>query len=245
MIRFIIIVIFLGFYFILGLPLLFIEWVVRKCNKERADLHSLRIVQWAFGCMLFICGTDITYIGEENIPDAPVLYVANHRSMTDILVTYRRCKRLTGFVAKKSLLKAPILRVWMKRLYCLFLDRENPREGAKTIFTAIDQVKEGISIFIFPEGTRNKGEEGSLLPFHAGSFKIAERGHCAVIPVAISGTQAIWEAQFPKVRKVKVVVEYGKPIYMDEMDRTEKKKVNELCQQIIAEMLDKNKSLIS
>mgnify|MGYP002233635792 CR=1 FL=1 len=83
--------------------------------------------------------------------------------------------RLTGYIAKKEMLKYPLLRDWMKRLYCLFLDRDNPKEGLKTILTAIDYVKKGISICIFPEGTRNDGEELSILPFHNGSFKIARR----------------------------------------------------------------------
>ena len=60
----------------------------------------------------------------------------------------------------------------MKRLDCLFLDRSTPKEGQKTILTAIDYIKQGISICILPEGTRNPGEELSMLPFHSGSFKI-------------------------------------------------------------------------
>ena len=56
----------------------------------------------------------------------------------------------------------------MKRLHCLFLDRKNPKEGLKTILQAIEDIKEGISICVFPEGTRNRGEELSMLPFRDG-----------------------------------------------------------------------------
>lgn len=66
----------------------------------------------------------------------------------------------------------PLLSTWMRFVYCLFLDRENPKEGLKTILTAIDYIKKGISICIFPEGTRNKGEELSMLPFKDGCLKI-------------------------------------------------------------------------
>ena len=93
-------------------------------------------------------------IGEENVPDEPVLFIGNHRSYFDILLTYSRCRRLTGYVAKKEMEKIPLLSTWMKNLYCLFLDRDNMREGLKTILQAIDYVKNGISICIFPEGTR-------------------------------------------------------------------------------------------
>ena len=225
MIRFIIIVIILFLYLILGIPVLGIEWLIGKFNKQAEDYQCLRMVQKAFRLMLKIAGTKITVIGEENIPDEAVLFIGNHRSYFDILLTYSRCKRLTGYIAKKEMLSYPLLRTWMKRLYCLFLDRENPKEGLKTILQAIDYVKRGISICIFPEGTRNTGEELSLLPFHAGSFKIAEK-------------------QFPRIRKTHVIIEYGKPIYPNELDKETKKRLSAHCQQIIQDTINRNQALV-
>ena len=158
MIRFLLVVLFLFLYLLLGIPVLGIEWIIGKFNKNLSDYQSLRLVQWAFNVILKISGVEVTVIGEENVPDEPVLFIGNHRSYFDILLTYSRCKRLTGYVAKKEMLRYPLLRDWMKRLYCLFLDRENPKEGLKTILQAIDYEKNGISICIFPEGTRNDGE---------------------------------------------------------------------------------------
>ena len=239
MIRFIGCCIFLGAYLILGIPVLGVEWIISKFNKKASDYQCLRMVQWAFNCML-----KVTVIGEENVPDEPVLYIGNHRSFFDILLTYTRCKGLTGYVSKKEMYKFPLLRDWMKRLYCLFLDRENPREGLKTILQAIDYVKNGISICIFPEGTRNKGEELSMLPFHAGSFKIAEKSGCAIIPMSMNNTSEIFENHFPKIKKTHVILEYGKPIYMKDMDREEKKHIAEYCQNIIQETINKNQALV-
>ena len=108
-------------------------------------------MQWAFKVMLKVSGVEVTVIGEENIPDEPVLFIGNHRSYFDILLTYSRCARLTGYIAKKEMLKYPLLRDWMKRLYCLFLDRDNIKEGLKTILAGVDEVKKGISVCIFPE----------------------------------------------------------------------------------------------
>ena len=165
MIRFICIVIYLVVYLILSIPVFFVEWLIGKKNRQMRDLSSLRIVQWGFKCILKIAGVDATVIGLENIPDEPVLFVGNHRSYFDILLTYSRCPGLTGYIAKKEMEKIPLLSTWMKYLYCLFLDRHDPKQGMKTILTAIDYIKRGISICIFPEGTRNTGEELSLLPF--------------------------------------------------------------------------------
>ena len=245
MLRFIISALFLGLYLILGIPVLGYEWILGKINKEKADLEQLRMVQWGFRTMLKMAGVEITVIGEENVPkDTAVLYIGNHRSFFDILLTYSRTPGLTGFVAKKEMLKAPLLRTWMKRVYCLFLDRENPKEGLKTILTAIDYVKSGISIFIFPEGTRNKGEELSMLPFHAGSFKIADRAGCSIIPVSMNNTSEIFENHLPRIKKTHVVIEYGKPIHMKDMDKETKRHIAEYCQNIIQETINKNQALV-
>lgn len=243
MIRFIIIVIILFLYLILGIPVLGIEWLIGKFNKQAEDYQCLRMVQKAFRLMLKIAGTKITVIGEENIPDEAVLFIGNHRSYFDILLTYSRCKRLTGYIAKKEMLSYPLLRTWMKRLYCLFLDRENPKEGLKTILQAIDYVKRGISICIFPEGTRSKNEdELDMLPFHEGSFKIATKTNCPIIPMAISGSADIWESHFPRIKKTHVILEYGKPIYVDQLEKEDKKHMGAYTQNIIHEMLVKNRA---
>ena len=229
MIRLICIAVFLILYLILSIPVFLVEWLIGKFNPQARDISSLRIVQWGF---------------KENIPDEPVLYVGNHRSFFDILLTYSRCKRLTGYVAKKEMEKVPLLSIWMRFLYCLFLDRENPKEGLKTILKAIEYIKKGISICIFPEGTRNSGEELSLLPFKDGAFKVATKTGCAIVPISMNNTCEIFEAHFPKIRKTHVVLEYGKPIYPDELDKDTKKHISEYVRNIIDETIHKNAELI-
>lgn len=244
MIRFIFVALFLFLFLLLGMPVLGIEWIIGRFNKERQDYQSLRIVQWAFRVILRISGVEITVIGEENVPDEPVLFIGNHRSYFDILLTYSRCKRLTGYVAKKEMERYPLLRDWMKRLYCLFLDRSSPREGLKTILQAIEYVKNGISICIFPEGTRNDGEELTMLPFKDGALKIAEKTGCAIIPISMNNTHSIFEAQVPRIKKTHVIIEYGKPIYPGELDKETKKHLGTYCKNIILETIKKNQALV-
>ena len=244
MIRLIFVALFVVLFLIIGIPVLGIEWLIGKVSKKTMDYSSLRLVQWAFNMIIKLAGIELTVIGEENISEGPVLYIGNHRSFFDIVITYARCKNLTGYIAKKEMLSIPLLRTWMKRLYCLFLDRENPKEGLKTILQAIDYVKHGISICIFPEGTRNRNkDELDMLPFHEGSFKIATKANCPIIPIAISNSANIFEAHFPKISPAKVVVEYGKPIYPDELSKEDKRHVGEYTQNVIREMLIKNKPL--
>mgnify|MGYP004449511577 CR=1 FL=1 len=244
MIRLIIGVIFIALFLILGLPVMLVIKIIGSFKPETADYAALRTVQWALRVLTFISGAQVTVIGEERIPDGPVLYVGNHRSYFDVFLTYPRCKGLTGFVAKKETLNYPILRQWMKMVKCVFLDRENPREGLKAILQAIAQVKGGISMVIFPEGTRNTGEELTLLPFKAGSLKIAEKSGCPIVPVSMNNTRAVFEAQAPIVKKAQVVIEYGEPIYPNGMDRAQKRQLEKNVQTIIQDTIVKNAALI-
>ena len=236
MIRFICVVVFLILFLILTIPVFFNEWLIGKFNRNARDYSCLRILK--------VTGVHTTVIGFENIPDEPVLFIGNHRSFFDILLTYSRCPRLTGYVAKKEMEKIPLLSTWMRFVYCLFLDRENPKEGLKTILQAIDYVKQGISICIFPEGTRNKGEELSMLPFKEGAFKIAAKTGCAIVPISMNNTAAIFENQFPRIKKVNVVVEYGTPIYPKDLAPEDKKHIGAYVQNIIQETINKNAELI-
>lgn len=247
MIRIILIAVFVVSFLILSIPLFFIEWIIGKFNPSLRDISSLRIVQWAFKVVIWLSGVKLTVIGEENIPkDTAVLFIGNHRSYFDIVLTYARCRGLTGYVAKKEMLKIPLLSRWMKFLHCLFLDRSDVREGLKTILTAIDKVKSGISIMIFPEGTRNKNEsELDLLPFHEGSFKIATKSGCPIIPVSINNSSALFEDHLPYVKKAPVIIEYGEPIYVKELPKEQQKFVGRYVQDIIVETLKKNKSALT
>lgn len=244
MIRFICIAVFLILYLILSIPVFLVEWIIGKFNRRAKDISSLRIVQWGFKVILKMTGVTTTVIGEENVPDEPVLFIGNHRSYFDILLTYSRCRRLTGYVAKKEMEKIPLLSTWMKNLYCLFLDRDNMKEGLKTILQAIDYVKNGISICIFPEGTRNR-TDAPLLEFHAGSLKIAEKAQCPIIPMTIANAEQIFEAHSPCIRKTKVIIEYGEPIETKNLDRTQQKALTSQVVARISETYEKNMKLLS
>lgn len=246
MIRFICICIVVGGFLILAIPLLGIEWLIGKFNPRAKDISSLRIVQAVFRLCIKIAGVELTLIGEENIPqDQPVLYIGNHRSQFDILLTYTHCKGLTGFVAKSELEKIPLLRNWMRYLHCLFLDRTDIKKGLKTILTGIEKIKSGISICIFPEGTRSRAESDlEMLEFHEGSFKLATRTNCPIIPIAFNNTSAIFEKQFPRVKKTHVVMEFCKPIIPSELTGDDKKFIGKYTRNIILETIKKNEELL-
>ena len=243
MIRTILALLFAAAYLILGIPVLFVEWLIGKKNRRLRDISSLRMVQWAFRVIYKICGVKLQVIGHENIPkDEAVLYVANHSSYFDIIISYSLCPGLTGYVAKDSIEKVPLLNCWMRRLYCLFMNRDDMKQSLKTILQGIEYIKQGISICIFPEGTRGNGRD--LLPFKEGSLKMAEKTGCAIIPIAITNTSGIIKDHMPFVKPTKVILEYGKPIYPKELPKEERRALGAHAQKIIQDMLDKNAASI-
>lgn len=240
MIRLIFVLLFVFLFLILSMPLMLAEWIIGKYKPSLRDRSSLAIVNWAFRCVIFLSGTRVIVKGEENVPkDTAVLYVGNHRSYYDIILTYVRVPRPTGYVAKLEMLRYPLLNVWMHFLHCLFLDRNDLKKGLKTILKGVEKVKSGISICIFPEGTRN-GTDQDFLPFHEGSFKIAEKAGAPIVPITMSGTNGIFEDHLPRIKKQTVIIEYGKPIHIQELDRETRKNLSGYVQKIMAEAYHRN-----
>lgn len=242
MIRLIFVVLFLVIFLILSIPVFLIEWLIGKVNPHARDISSLRIVQGAFYVIAFLSGCHVTVKGRENVPkDEAVLYIGNHRSYFDVVLTYARCPGLTSYMAKKEVARVPLLSTWMRFLHCLFLDRGDIKQGLKTILSAIDLIKKGISVCIFPEGTRSTGpDQTKLLPFHEGSFKVATKTDCLIVPMAITNTSRIFEDHIPFIRSTDVVIEYGKPFRPSELTKEQKKGIGGYTRGIIQEMVQRN-----
>lgn len=241
MIRLILVFVFLVLFLVFSTPVMFVEWIIGKFNPNVKNTSSLAIVKWAFRVCLFFAGTNLIVIGKDRVPtDTPVLYVGNHRSYFDTLITYVNVLRPTGYIAKAEMEKVPLLNIWMRYLHCLFLDRKDIKQGMKTILTAIEKVKNGISICIFPEGTRNRVND-TFLPFHEGSFKIAVKGNVPIVPMSIVNCAAIMEDHMPRIKKATVILEYCEPVYVDQLDKETKKSLSTYVSGIIAETYFKNK----
>lgn len=217
-------------------------WILEKFNKPAADIASLRTIQGLFKVILFLSGTKCTVIGKENIPtDTPVVFTPNHQGIFDIVIAYSLCPSLTGFIAKDKVEKIPFLSHWMKRLYCLFLNRDDAREGLKVILKGIEYLKSGISITVFPEGTRNKEPQKGLLPFKEGTFKLASKSKCPVIPMTINYSNPVIEKKpILRIKKAHVVVCYGEPIYLHNLSAEDQKHPGAYVQAIVQKMFEEN-----
>ena len=223
----------------LGLGSLRLLFIRKKERTRERDLECLSIVKGKLKAILRICKVDVHAEGLENIPkDEAVLFVGNHRSDFDIVVAYSLMENVTGFISKDNLAKIPTLKLWMEELHCLFLDRDNLKQNLKVIIEAIQEIKRGISFWIYPEGTRAKGKsEEELLPFKEGSFKLAEKTGCKIIPVAMINTRKIFEEQFPFIKSTKVYVRFGEPILLSALSEEDRKHIGKYTEDSVLSMI--------
>ena len=237
--RTILVVFFLLIYFLIGIPVFLLIWIIGKFDMDKRSRFAQWCVRWGFRSILFLSGTKLEVKGLEKIEkDKTYLFVGDHRSYFDIVIAYSLLPCKTGFIAKKEMQKIPFLSWWMYFVNCLFLDRDNIKEGLKTILAAISKVKEGISIFIFPEGTRSL--TGEMLPFHDGSFKIAQKSGCPIVPVAFVNTASIYEHHRPWIKAAKAVIEFGDPIVLTSLPTEDQKRPGVYFSGLIGEMCRKN-----
>lgn len=238
MIRFILVAAAVILFLILSIPVLIFEWLLGKWKPEAKDRQCQALIRGMFRIILFLSGTELIVEGAEHIPDRSALFVGNHRSYFDIVTSYTAMRRKTGYIAKQEMEQIPLLKQWMENIGCLFLNRHDVKEGLKTILKAIADIKAGTSLVIYPEGTRNRNENGfELLEFKEGSLKIAEKARCPVVPMAELGSANIFEKQFPKVRRTRVVLRFGEPIDLKTLPEDYKKKPGLYLSHTIGQML--------
>lgn len=218
---FIFIVLMIALFF--SLPYHLYLRILWKKNPEKSWKKARKYVSGFFKTELKIAGCKIEVRGFENIPaDKPVLFVGNHRSYFDILVSHETVNRPVGFIAKKEIKKVPLLHYYMDDIGCLMLDRDDIRQGLKVINEGAEYMKLGHSMILFPEGTRNQTDE--LLPFKEGGYKMAEKSDSAIVPMALSGTDLMLEsAPNKKIRKGKVIIEFGEAFYPKSLSGKERK----------------------
>lgn len=239
MIRFIICLIMVIFDFIIMIPIEIIGYVIGLFSKHARYVYMKTMMMVIFSTINFLSGAKVKCIGFEKIPkDVPVLYVANHESFFDVLLTLVRLPGNLCFVAKKGFMKIPIFAQALMLYNTLFIDRDDVKQGLQTILKAIENVKAGMSVFIFPEGTRSR--DGKMNEFKEGSMKIALKSGCPIVPVAITNSANVFENHFPKVEGVPVIIEFLDPVIPQDYDNKEQKHLGKLCKERIEEARDRN-----
>ena len=221
----------LGIMVIIFLPILLVCCIVRIFNSYAAGRIAQFLLRILFKVIIFISGARIDVNGLENIPDCPVLYTANHRGVFDIVTAYSIIKKPLSFVAKIQLQKVPVLHGWMKLMHGLFIDRDDVRQGLKTILAAALNITKGISVWIFPEGKRKMNcPETEMYPFKQGSFKIAAKSECPIIPVAMYGIRNVFDEGEFILRPGHIVVSFLPAVHLDELEEEKRRHIADYVQ---------------
>ncbi|SES84931.1 lysophospholipid acyltransferase family protein [Anaerobranca gottschalkii] len=184
----------------------------------------------------WLAGVKVEVEGLENLLDRNMIFVGNHQSMVDIPVMLGYIPGIKGFIAKKETKKLPIINWWMEEINCVFLDRHNIRQGMKDMAKAKGLLEEGKSLVIYPEGTRSKSDQ--MGEFKKGSLKIGVQAGVPIVPVAISGSYKIFEEE-RKIKKGKVKVKIGEPIFIERLSEEEKKDISQLAYERVKGLLEK------
>jgi len=167
-------------------------------------------VQWA-RTLCRRCGVTLQCFGLEDVDfSQPVVVVANHQSYFDIPVLVLATGHMFSFLGKRELFHIPLFGAAIRRAGCVPIDRGDRAQARTSVAEAAAQVQSGLSVAVFPEGTRSHTDE--LLPFKKGAFYLAQRAGAPVLPIGIKGTRQILSKTGLLIRPGKVEVHVGKPL---------------------------------
>ena len=194
----------------------FLRWIVFRANKGgnvTIDVH-----------------------GQENIPKQDgFMFFPNHQGLYDVLAIVEACTHPFSVVAKKEVENVPFLKQVFKIMKAFMIDREDVRQSMKVIQSVSEDVKNGKSFLIFPEGTRSRnGNE--IGEFKGGSFKSATKAKCPIVPVAIIDSYKAFDTK--SIEKVTVQVHYLEPLYYDDYKMLKTHEIAEIVSEKIKKTID-------
>ena len=158
------------FSFLIFIPVYFFIFLLSNKDKAPHVAHQNSRVWAIFVYGLGFIGLNIKNKDKIN-PEKTYVFISNHRSQLDIPLCAIACNNTFRFLAKYELTKIPLFGYVIKKLY-LTVNREDRTDRNRAIERMKQSIAEGISVFIYPEGTRNRTTE-PLLPFRDGAFRLA------------------------------------------------------------------------
>ena len=163
-------------------------------------------------------------IGANNIPKTGAIIIcANHKHVMDQCPILISTKRMVHYMAKKEYFDGKF--AWFfKMAGCISVNRSIKDTEASN--KALELLKNGYAVGLFPEGTRNKTKE-KLLPFKFGAVSMAKKTDATIVPVGITGEY--------KFRSKDLTIKIGKPFKIDNMTLEE---ANNLLKDKILELME-------
>jgi 1-acyl-sn-glycerol-3-phosphate acyltransferase len=194
---------------------------------------------WA-KCILLISNINVTVKGLSNLrPGKSYIYMPNHMSNFDIPVLQAHLPVQFRWLAKAELYKIPIFGQAMKSAGYISIDRSDRRSAIESLNQAAKMIKNGVSVIIFPEGTRSSTR--SIQPFKKGGFFLAVDSGVSIIPIIIHGTDQIMPTKKISIKPGNVILEITKPIKSSNYTRKTKDELMTKVRNTIIESYEKGK----
>lgn len=190
--------------------------------------------------LLFASRIHVTVKGLSNIdPNRSFIYMSNHQSNFDIPVLLAYLPVQFRWIAKNELFKIPIFGYAMKRAGHISIDRSGRKSTLQSIKNAAETIRNGVSVSIFPEGTRS--QDGNLKSFKNGGFVLAVDSGVPIIPIIIHGTWQIMSKNQLRIKSGRVLLEILEPIESSNFSRKTKNDLLEKVRQIISDRLEEER----
>jgi 1-acyl-sn-glycerol-3-phosphate acyltransferase len=220
--------------FIVLHTIVFSLWAIVLSVFERKGRlsHFYCGAPWA-KTILWVCGVKVEVKGLKNVDShVPRVYLTNHQSYFDILALFACLPVSFKFVVKEELMRIPLFGLAMKLTGHVAVDRHDYRKAVKSMNEAAEKIGNGVSMLIFPEGTRS--EDGRLQPFKNGGFRLALKAGCDVVPMAIINSRSIVPKGSLRINKGTFGLHIGKPISVKDYS---KKDIDKLMTRVRESMM--------
>lgn len=194
---------------------------------------------WA-KCILALSNIKVSVKGFSNLkPGSSYIYMANHMSNFDIPVLQAYLPVQFRWLAKAELYRIPLFGYAMKRAGYISIDRSDRKSAIESLNKAVNIIRDGVSVVIFPEGTRSNTH--NVQPFKKGGFFLAVDSGVPIIPVIIHGTGRIMPKKKVLIKPGNVTLEIKKPIKSSDYTRKTKDDLIEKVRNVILDSFELNK----
>lgn len=177
---------------------------------RRYRVYNFIIVSWA-RLVIRLSGCPVTVSGLGNVdPSRPAVYMTNHQSYFDVICLIGRVPVPVRFVAKQMLIYVPVVGQIIWGAGHIFIRRDDPRQAFQSLDRAADKIRQGVSVLVFPEGTRSPDHR--LGPFKKGGFVLAIKAGVPIIPISLAGTRPMMPKGSYRFSPTRVHLVVGEPI---------------------------------
>ncbi|MCK5344252.1 MAG: 1-acyl-sn-glycerol-3-phosphate acyltransferase, partial [Candidatus Heimdallarchaeota archaeon] len=166
------------------------------------------------------------------------IFIGNHKSHFDVLAVFSVLPLTARFMAKKELYKIPVFGWALTATGTIKIDRSNREQSIKSMNNAVERIKRGVSIVVFPEGTRINDD--NISSFKKGGFVLAIKGGIPIVPISISGSRFILPKHSGRVHAGKIKIVFDDPASTKEYSYQDREKLIEKVRNNIIKNFEKH-----